>query len=299
MLRRFRATLPENHVKDVCFVAPDLYLMGRLIEHRSFTHATGSRRAPAGRDEKGTPVIPFWIFDWGFRISQSPVQNRQSKIGRVWGCPRNCESNDGCVPETVRHSPIELCQMRSARLIAGGRGTVERVRLPVGRGLFAGVHGFDEPGDLPVCVPRGRPRRPRSLPKASGTRGVRRAWLHRLPVLGEVPLPSPTSFALGPFRVRTRSRRPSLVRGEGFSYGCSVSRTHIRTSSRGPAGAYRLGAGQRRRSARPIRLGPCRLGRRPHSPAGLAAAHAGSIAARNGGGLLAPSLVAPHGRHED
>lgn len=148
-------------------------------------HGFSSRRF-AGRDEKGTPVIPFWIFDWGFWISQSPVQNRQSKIGRVWGCPRNCESNDGCVPETVRHSPIELCQMRSARLIAGGRGTVERVRLPVGRGLFAGVHGFDEPGDLPVCVPQSRSRRLLFSPRASGIRGLWRAWLPRLPVSGGV-----------------------------------------------------------------------------------------------------------------
>ena len=112
----------------------------------------------------------------------------QSKIGRVWGCPRNCESNDGCVPETVRHSPIELCQMRSARLIAGGRGTVERVRLPVGRGLFAGVHGFDEPGDLPVCVPQSRSGRLLFSPRASGIRGLWRAWLPHLPVSGGVSL---------------------------------------------------------------------------------------------------------------
>jgi hypothetical protein len=108
----------------------------------------------------------------------TPNSTFQTPHSGVWGCPRNCESNGGCVPETVPHYPTELCRRRSARLVAVGRRTVERIPFRAATTLELVALGFDEPGDLPVCVLRSRPRRLLSSPKTSGIRGLRRAWLH-------------------------------------------------------------------------------------------------------------------------
>ena len=72
----------KDPVKGLCFAAPSVYI-GNAFENRSFTHVTGSRLAPAGRDEKGTPVPPWRTPKRSARLDDCASVHRHGQSGAV------------------------------------------------------------------------------------------------------------------------------------------------------------------------------------------------------------------------
>ena len=72
----------KDPVKGLCFAAPSVYI-GNAFENRSFTHVTGSRLAPAGRDEKGTPVPPWRTPKCSARLDDCASVHRHGQSGAV------------------------------------------------------------------------------------------------------------------------------------------------------------------------------------------------------------------------